>query len=207
MKSALLLTALALSPMPFALAQGAPPPPKAAPAPKPMPCKGNPMMKHEVHIMERHDDGAPGLMLPPGAWWKSTEIAQKIGITPDQQKRIEDIFLQSRVELIDKHAALEKQELMLEPLLSANPIDQGKTLAQINKVADTRAELEKTNAKMLLGIRAVLSADQWTKLQSAHHHFHSHGPDGMSMHHRGPEGPQMHMRQRMDGPAAGPGVD
>jgi len=168
-----------------------------------MPGKGKPMMRHEVHIMERHDDGAPGLMLPPGAWWKNAEIAQKIGLTPDQQKRIEDIFLQSRVELIDKHAALEKQELMLEPLLSANPIDQGKALAQINKIADTRAELEKTNAKMLLGIRAVLSADQWTKLQSEHH-FHTHGPDGMKMRHHGPDGPGMQMRQRMDGPLPGP---
>lgn len=200
MKSALLLSALFLASVPVLSAQDAPPPsptPKAAPAPS----KGRPVMHREVHIMERHDDGGSrGLMLPPGTWWKSPEITQKIGLSTDQQKRIEDIFLQSRVQLIDAHAALEKQELMLEPLLSANPIDQSKAFAQISKIADTRAELEKTNAKMLLGIRAVLTAEQWTKLQNTHHFFH--GPERMRMH--GPGGPDMHMRQRMDGPMPGP---
>jgi len=34
-------------------------------------------------------------------------------------------------------------------------------------VAQTRAELEKANARMLLGIRRVLNPDQWKKLQVA----------------------------------------
>ena len=34
------------------------------------------------------------------------------------------------------------------------------------RFAKRRAELEKANAKMLLGIRGVLTPDQWTKLQS-----------------------------------------
>lgn len=198
MKSTILFSALAFASASALCAQDAPPAPapKAAPAPKPM-------MRREVHIVERHDGGTPGLMLPPGAWWKDTGITQKIGLTADQQKRIEDIFLQSRVQLIDAHAALEKQELMLEPLLSANPIDQGKALAQISKIADTRADLEKTNAKMLLGIRAVLTADQWTKLQATHHFFH--GPDRMRTH--GPDGPDMMRHHRPDGPGpmSGPG--
>jgi hypothetical protein len=39
-------------------------------------------------------------------------------------------------------------------------------MAQIDKVADARADLEKANAKMLLGIRGVLTPDQWTKLRT-----------------------------------------
>jgi hypothetical protein len=34
-------------------------------------------------------------------------------------------------------------------------------------VAQARAELEKANARMLLGIRRVLNQDQWKKLQEA----------------------------------------
>jgi Spy/CpxP family protein refolding chaperone len=103
------------------------------------------------------------IMMDP--WWKNPEVAARIGLTPEQTKRIDDLFLQSKVELIHEHAALEEAELMLRPLMDANPVDQAKATAQIDKIADTRAELEKTNAKMLLSIRAVLSADQWTKLQ------------------------------------------
>ena len=54
-------------------------------------------------------------------------------------------------------------------LLNANPVDSGKALAEISRIADLRADLEKANAKMLLGLRAVLTADQCTKLQADQH--------------------------------------
>jgi Spy/CpxP family protein refolding chaperone len=103
---------------------------------------------------------------PPGLWWRNPDIIQKLTITPDQQKRMDDIFQQSRLQLIDLRAAVEKQEVLLEPMLDANPPDTNKILAQIDRTAQARAELEKANAKMLLGIRTVLTPDQWTKLQT-----------------------------------------
>jgi Spy/CpxP family protein refolding chaperone len=103
---------------------------------------------------------------PPGIWWKNPDIIQKLTITPDQQKRMDDIFQQSRLQLIDLKAAVEKQEVLLEPMLAANPPDTNKVLAQIDKAAQARAELEKANARMLLGIRTILTPDQWTKLQA-----------------------------------------
>jgi Spy/CpxP family protein refolding chaperone len=98
-------------------------------------------------------------------WWHNPDIIQKLTLTPDQQKRMDDILQQSRLQLIDLRANLEKQELLMEPMLASNPPDTNKILAQIDHTAQARAELEKANAKMLLGIRNVLTPDQWTKLQ------------------------------------------
>jgi Spy/CpxP family protein refolding chaperone len=103
---------------------------------------------------------------PPGIWWHNPDLIQKLTLTPDQQKKMDDILQQSRLQLIDLRAAVEKQELLMEPMLAANPPDTNKILAQIDHTAQARAELEKANAKMLLGIRNVLTPDQWTKLQS-----------------------------------------
>jgi Spy/CpxP family protein refolding chaperone len=103
---------------------------------------------------------------PPGIWWHNPDIIQKLTLTPDQQKRMDDILQQSRLQLIDLRANLEKQDLLMEPMLAANPPDTNKILAQIDHTAQARAELEKANAKMLLGIRNVLTPDQWTKLQT-----------------------------------------
>ena len=97
-------------------------------------------------------------------WWKDANVVQQLNLTPEQINRMDGIFDQSRLQLIDLRANLQKQEIMLEPMLSANPVDVAKASAQIDKVAQARAELEKANAKMLLGIRGVLSPDQWTKL-------------------------------------------
>ena len=132
-----------------------------------------------------HDGGRGDEMLPFGMWWKNPEVAARIGLSADQQKRIGDLFLQSRLQLIHLHATLQEEQLMLEPLLSANPFEEPKAVAQIDKIADTRADLEKTNAKMLLDIRSVLTADQWTKLRSHGRGLHRLG----EREDQGPQGP------------------
>ena len=134
-------------------------------------------------------------ILPPGPWWKDPDLSQRLELTTDQQKRIDDTFLQNKVMLIHMHASLNEEELLLEPLLNANPVDQARALAEIGKIADMRAELEKANARMLLQIRGVLTQAQWTRLQQER-------PSGMHPHMflRGPGGPP---RSRVDAPPEG----
>ena len=139
--------------------------------------------------MHREEPGDFGRMqTPPGTWWRNPDVVSRIGLAPDQVKRIESIFLESRVQLIHMHASLEEEQVRLEPLLATNPINQQVALAEISKIADTRADLEKANAKMLLSIRGVLTNDQWTKLQhpaGPHRAGETGGPGGM----RGMRGP------------------
>jgi periplasmic protein CpxP/Spy len=93
-------------------------------------------------------------------------MIEKLGLTPDQQKKMDDVFQQNRVKLIDLTASLDKEEAILEPLVSAEQPDADKIRAQIVRVADARAALEKGNANMLLGLRLLLTPDQWKSLQS-----------------------------------------
>ena len=90
---------------------------------------------------------------------------RKIGVSDEQVQRIEKIFQDHRLQLIDLHAALEKQEAILEPLVEADQPEEAQVIAQIDKVAQARANLEKSNAQMLLAIRRVLTVDQWKKLR------------------------------------------
>jgi len=101
----------------------------------------------------------------PDRWWRNPATAQSLGLTADQQKRMDDVFQRYRLKLIDLNAALEKEEIMLEPLVAAQPLDEAKITAQIDRVAEARAELEKANGRMLLGIRKPLTPEQWSKLQ------------------------------------------
>jgi Spy/CpxP family protein refolding chaperone len=122
--------------------------------------------------MMHNRDGFPGGMggafhiAPPGMWWKNPMVVQRLTLTPEQTRKMDDIFQQSRLQLIDLKANVEKQQVLLEPMISANPPNTAKAMAQIDKVADARANLEKANARMLLGIRGVLTPDQWTNLST-----------------------------------------
>ena len=103
---------------------------------------------------------------PPGRWWNNPTFARDLGLSDDQQKKMEGIFEENRPKLTDMFGALRKEEANMEPLLSADQPDETKILAQIDRVAQARAELEKFNARMLLGMRRVLTQDQWKKLQA-----------------------------------------
>ena len=147
----------------------------------------------------------PGMMRPRmpgpglgGKWWNNSELATKLNLTDQQKTQMEQIFQQSRLKLIDQRAAVEKAEATLEPLRSADHPDESQVLAQIDKVAQARAELEKSNARMLLGIRQVLTADQWKQLKEQ-------APRGaMRMREGGgPGGPGGNRQWRRPGPAQG----
>jgi Spy/CpxP family protein refolding chaperone len=144
-------------------------------------------------VMIRREGGEPGHVkmgfrtngferapFPEGKWWKNSELVKKVGVTDPQVQQMEKIFQDTRLRLIDLHANLEKQEALLEPLVEAERPDETAVLRQIDKVASARAELEKANAQMLLGIRRVLSAEQWNKLKAlprpGHFEFRVPGP-------------------------------
>jgi len=113
--------------------------------------------------------GGPGGALrmgPPGRWWDDPEFVKKLGLSDDQQKKMDDIFNNARLNLIDLSATVQKAEAIMEPLVAADPPDENKVLEQIDRVAQARAELEKANARMLLGIRRQLTHEQWLKLKA-----------------------------------------
>lgn len=101
-----------------------------------------------------------------GRWWNNPNVIEKLKLTDEQRKQMDAILLNHREKLIDMRAAVEKAELELEPLVGADQPNESQILAQIDKVAQTRAELEKANARFLLAIRAKLTPEQWKELQT-----------------------------------------
>ena len=132
----------------------------------------------------RHHDGPmqPGPHPSPGGkWWDNPEMVRRLGITADQQKKMDDIFQQSRLKLIDLSATLEKEEVMMEGLLKGPQLDDSKILPAVDRIAQARAELEKANARLMLAIRHVLTPEQWEKLDEQGPRPRQQGP--------GPGGP------------------
>jgi len=106
------------------------------------------------------------LGLNGGRWWNNQSLVDKLKLTDDQRKAMDQILLDHRKDLIDKRATLERAELDLEPMMQDDQPSESQVLAQIDKVAQARAELEKANARFLLAIRARLSPDQWKQLKT-----------------------------------------
>ena len=101
-----------------------------------------------------------------GRWWNNPKVVERLKLTDDQRKSMDAILLAHREKLVDLRASLEKSELELEPLMKEDQPNENAILAQIDKTASARAELEKANARFLLAIRGKLTADQWRQMQA-----------------------------------------
>lgn len=157
----------------WAVAQGeAPAAPQATPkaAPDAGPARSQRRIERkEIRIMRGPGGGRDVMFFRQagfGKWWKDAALVKELGISDAQVQQMEKIFVDYRLRLVDAKGSLEKAEIQLDPMMDADRPDETAILAQIDKVAAARAELEKTNARMNLAIRSVLSADQWKKLQS-----------------------------------------
>ena len=101
-----------------------------------------------------------------GKWWNNSELVKQLGLTDAQIGRLECLSALSRTSDGPAHSTLLQQEAVLEPLVEGEHPNAAQVTAQIDKIAQARANLEKLNAQMLLAIRQVLRTDQWKQLRS-----------------------------------------
>jgi Spy/CpxP family protein refolding chaperone len=140
-------------------------------------------------------DGPMHPLLPPGRWWKNAEVAKTVGLSDEQVQKIEKVFEDSRLKLVDAHANLQKEEIRLEPLLDSESPEESAVLGAIDRITTARAAVEKANAQMAFAIRRVLTPEQWKKLRAIpprHGNFPgpAAGPRGEFREpHGGPDGP------------------
>ncbi|HXM75552.1 MAG TPA: periplasmic heavy metal sensor, partial [Thermoanaerobaculia bacterium] len=88
----------------------------------------------------------------------------EIGLSAEQSREIEKIFVKSRTRLIDIKADLEKKQLALQSSMEDQAADRRTVEKEIEAVENARAELQKTRALMILDMKQILKHDQWERL-------------------------------------------
>jgi periplasmic protein CpxP/Spy len=152
---------------------------------------------------------------PMGAsrgWWNNPRIVERLKLTDDQRKAMDEILLQHREKLIDLQANLQKAELDMQPLMSADTPNDAAIEAQIDKVVQARGELERANARFLLAIRDKLTPEQWKQVQAfrdsggMHRQWRQGGPGpGGQFRRQPPAQPQQTPPPPPPGASTGPG--
>jgi Spy/CpxP family protein refolding chaperone len=104
---------------------------------------------------------------PPGRWWDDKHFAKALHLRPEQKKRMDDLFDENRATLVSRYQALQQEESKMEALSRAQTLEESALFAQIDRVAQARAELEKANTHLLLQVRKEMDSDQITHLDAS----------------------------------------
>jgi Spy/CpxP family protein refolding chaperone len=103
---------------------------------------------------------------PVGRWWDDKSYSNALGLRTEQRKKMDAIFNENRGELTSRYQALRTEESKLEEATRDSKVSQGSVFGQIDRVAQARDALEKTNARLMGELRKELDADQTAKMQA-----------------------------------------
>ena len=114
-------------------------------------------------------EGRPGFQLgPPGRWWDDRATVKSLRLSPEQRTRMDAIFEQNRGELQARFENVRQAEMQMEELARSDAPVEVALFAQIDRVAQARAELEKANTHLLLQLRREMDAEQIRRLEKMH---------------------------------------
>jgi Spy/CpxP family protein refolding chaperone len=102
---------------------------------------------------------------PVGRWWDDKSVVQQIGLSKEQQKKMDAIFNQNKPAILSTYKAFLKQKSSLEALNKNPSADKATVFAAIDAASQARTALEKATTQMLLEIKQQMSPDQIEKLE------------------------------------------
>jgi Spy/CpxP family protein refolding chaperone len=101
---------------------------------------------------------------PVGRWWDDKSVVRTIGLTNDQQRRMDTIFNANKPAILATYQTYLKEQAKLNALSHNPQATQADTFAAIDAVAQARTALQKATAQVYLQIRQQMSPDQIEKL-------------------------------------------
>lgn len=125
--------------------------------------------------------------LPPGKWWRREAVVRDLGLTPEQQTRLDRVFSAAAEDLIDARGEVEKSQIALKAALDERTPDRAVIRKNAARVSEARGRMFDLELMMLLDMRAVLTEPQWNRmrmfLERMEEQRRNRPPDG------GPDGP------------------
>lgn len=104
--------------------------------------------------------------LPPGRWWRRPEIIRTIGLTEEQQSRLDAVFRGAATDLIDTRGEIEKATIALRAELDKPQLDRPAIRAIAARINQARGRKFERELMMFADMRAVLSDEQWSRMRA-----------------------------------------
>ena len=102
---------------------------------------------------------------PPPKWWIDPQLRAELGVTDAQSALVEEVWQKSLPKLRDGRGLLEKQEDVLSQMIRDGAAE-ATVVAQIDRVENMRAELNKGRTLMIYRMNLVLRPDQRAKVKA-----------------------------------------
>ena len=103
--------------------------------------------------------------MPTGKWWRYPRLANKLNLSDEEIRRLDEQFLETRRGLIELKSRVEKERFELENLLEAETLNEAAVMEQFKRVEKERFELSTERFRFLIQLRKILGFERLQKLK------------------------------------------
>jgi Spy/CpxP family protein refolding chaperone len=102
---------------------------------------------------------------PVGRWWDDKSVVREIGLSRDQQKKMDTIFDANKPAILASYKTFLKAQAKLDAVNKDTKADKATVFAAIDAVNNARSDLQKATSAMLMQIRGEMDENQITRLE------------------------------------------
>ncbi|MBW2487267.1 MAG: periplasmic heavy metal sensor [Deltaproteobacteria bacterium] len=106
--------------------------------------------------------------VPSGKWWYNKKVVQNLNLTPKEVGQLDQLFENSRRELIDLTSAVKKEQFELDTLLGKEPVDDAKVREQFKRLEKARTDLANERLGFVIRVREIIGADRFQQLKTSY---------------------------------------
>ena len=103
-----------------------------------------------------------------GPYHMLQRVLFKVGLSSEQMEKVKDFHFAAERKMIEIRYQQDQTQLELEQALGAKEPDRAKIFALIEKVEVLEVAKHKNRLGFMLDIRALMSPEQWRKLETLH---------------------------------------
>jgi hypothetical protein len=111
--------------------------------------------------------GSASAQIPAGKWWRQPPIIRQLGLSTDQQARLDAVFRGAANDLIDLKAEVDKRTIELRGELDQSQLSRSQIQRIAERLNEARSRLFSRELTMLVDMRAVLSDEQWSRMRNS----------------------------------------
>jgi Spy/CpxP family protein refolding chaperone len=103
--------------------------------------------------------------LPSGKWWHTPAISGKLKLSPEEIRRLDDLYAGSRQRLMDLKRAVEKERFELDQQLGNREINRQALNQQHRKLERARTDLSSEYLRFMVETRNIIGYDRFQQLK------------------------------------------
>ena len=106
--------------------------------------------------------------VPSGKWWYNKKVVQNLNLTPKEVGQLDQLFENSRRELIDLTSAVKREQFELDTLLGKETVDDAEVRDQFKRLEKARTDLADERLGFVIRVREIIGADRFQQLKTSY---------------------------------------